>query len=287
VISPYYFYEGGYQPATTTLDPHKGYWVKSKKNGQLVFTSTVAKGAFGPTPSRTSAIDGFNTLTVTDRAGSQQTLFFGNDPVGDIRQFELPPLPPLGVFDARFSTGSMVAQTPFTGNDVTLTIRGAQYPIVLSWDIKDQNNPYILSTNGKNSTFQTNELRSTGTLTIESPSMTEFHLREKNPLSSPSQMPTEFQLDANYPNPFNPSTSISYELPTEALVKIQIYNLIGQRITELVNRTQGSGRYTIAWDASTSGKLELPGGIYFYRLDAYPTNGSKSFTQMRKMTLLK
>lgn len=88
--------------------------------------------------------------------------------------------------------------------------------------------------------------------------------------------PYSFTLDQNYPNPFNPKTNITYSLEQAGLVSLEIYNALGQRVTQLVNKSQSPGRYNVQWDASVA-----PTGIYYYRLEV----GDVSLT--KKMTLIK
>ncbi len=88
--------------------------------------------------------------------------------------------------------------------------------------------------------------------------------------------PTAYRLHPNYPNPFNPVTTIAYELTGEALTRLRVYNLLGECVAELVNTRQGAGAYRVAFDAAA-----LPSGMYFYRLE------SGSFVKTRKMILLK
>jgi hypothetical protein len=80
----------------------------------------------------------------------------------------------------------------------------------------------------------------------------------------------------NYPNPFNPTTVIAYTLPTSARVKLEVYNVVGQRVALLVDGEQGAGNHTAMWDASA-----VSSGVYFYRLS------TSDFTETRKMMLLK
>ncbi|MBD3170083.1 MAG: T9SS type A sorting domain-containing protein, partial [candidate division Zixibacteria bacterium] len=89
-------------------------------------------------------------------------------------------------------------------------------------------------------------------------------------------LPVNYALHQNYPNPFNPTTTIKYDLPDAANVKIEIFNLLGQRVQTLVDRKHQAGRYSINWHADTQ-----PSGIYFYRLK------TEDKTISRKMLLLK
>ena len=81
---------------------------------------------------------------------------------------------------------------------------------------------------------------------------------------------------SSYPNPFNPTTQISYQIPKDGLVNLVVYNTLGQVVAELVNEHQSSGKYSVQFNASN-----LPSGIYFYKIE------SGSFSKSMKMLLLK
>jgi len=109
-----------------------------------------------------------------------------------------------------------------------------------------------------------------------------FSIRE--PLTSiqgKGDNPQVFELYPNYPNPFNPSTFISYKLSTVSDVQLTIYNPSGQRIVTLVNERQTAGIHRIQWDGRDSNDKPASSGVYFYRLKA------GSFIQTRKMALLR
>ncbi len=76
-------------------------------------------------------------------------------------------------------------------------------------------------------------------------------------------LPTDFVLEQNYPNPFSPSTMISYSVPSVSHVSLKVYNVLGQEVTTLVNASQGAGRYDVRFEANG-----LASGLYFYRLEA-------------------
>ncbi len=96
-------------------------------------------------------------------------------------------------------------------------------------------------------------------------------------------MPRGFSLSRNFPNPFNPSTTISYSVPEgEApLVSLKIYDLSGRVVRTLVNGMREAGTYSVIWDSTDSFGRSVSSGVYFYRLKA------GSFMQTRKMVLLK
>ena len=88
--------------------------------------------------------------------------------------------------------------------------------------------------------------------------------------------PLEFALEQNYPNPFNPSTTIKYSVAQDGLVKLAVYNLLGEEVTTLVNATQKAGRYEVVFDAS-----KLASGVYVYRIE------TPNFISAKKLMLMK
>jgi len=96
-----------------------------------------------------------------------------------------------------------------------------------------------------------------------------------------SPRPTAFSLGANYPNPFNPGTTIEYALDRRAVVRIDIVNLLGQTVRTLVHGPKEAGSYRITWDGTDDAGRPAATGVYFYRLQA------DSAVRARKMLLLK
>ena len=93
-------------------------------------------------------------------------------------------------------------------------------------------------------------------------------------------LPTEFS-SAVYPNPFNPRTTISYDLPSDATVSIVIYDAIGQEIRHLVSQHYTAGRYSVQWDAKDHLGRSVGSGVYIAKIVAGPN------TAIQKMLLLK
>ena len=94
-------------------------------------------------------------------------------------------------------------------------------------------------------------------------------------------IPTKYFLYPNYPNPFNPVTRFTYDLPMQSQVKISIFNTLGHEIKTLVNSKQNNGSYSIQWDGSDNHGNRVSSGVYLYHLNA------NSFNQTRRMILLK
>ena len=106
-----------------------------------------------------------------------------------------------------------------------------------------------------------------------------------NVVSSPktrSTLPRKFALSQNFPNPFNPTTTISYSIPVESNVKLIIYNSIGQVARELVNQSQGAGNYSVLFDAGN-----LSSGVYYYSLSAISIEKKSKFADVKKLVLIK
>ncbi len=95
------------------------------------------------------------------------------------------------------------------------------------------------------------------------------------------ETPNEYRLLGNYPNPFNPSTTIKYSVPAPSRVELKIYNALGQLVRILVDGYQATGEYAAVWDGKDAGGNTLPSGNYFYRIQM------GEFSAVRKMTYLK
>ena len=107
---------------------------------------------------------------------------------------------------------------------------------------------------------------------------------ERNALSLDENLtiPTQFALHQNYPNPFNPSTQISFDVPEGSeLVRLNIYNILGKKVSTLLNNVLSPGKHKIEWNAKDNEGNPVASGIYFYELS------SSSFTARKKMLLIR
>ena len=89
-------------------------------------------------------------------------------------------------------------------------------------------------------------------------------------------LPETFSMEQNFPNPFNPATTIRYSIPIGGSVLLNVYDVLGQRVATLVEEEQQAGYHSVVWNAD-----QMSGGIYFYQLR------SGGFTVTKRLLLLK
>ena len=115
-----------------------------------------------------------------------------------------------------------------------------------------------------------------GLLGLAGNSATKNQAATSNQNNEVNNPPKEYALFANYPNPFNPSTIISYQIPKDGMVTLKVFDALGREVKTLVNGFKSQGRYSVSFDAS-----KLASGVYFYKIE------SGSFQSVKKMMLLK
>jgi len=103
------------------------------------------------------------------------------------------------------------------------------------------------------------------------------------PASDPggNGLPTKYDLFQNAPNPFNPTTVVSYDLPKASQVRLEVFNVLGQKVKTLVNDFKEAGTQTVIWDGTDNSGSSVASGLYFYRISA------GDFSATKKMMMLK
>lgn len=94
-------------------------------------------------------------------------------------------------------------------------------------------------------------------------------------------LPTSYSLNQNYPNPFNPTTEVPFSLPVGGHVELSVFNVLGQKVTTLVNGEYPAGNHVVEWNGLDADGQQVSSGVYFYRIAA------GSFTDAKKMMMLK
>ncbi len=286
-VSKYWGYASGSGYYTEdTLKPGKAYWIKVHNAGRMALkTGSVmmqpAASAKAREQRNTESQSDVNMLTFTDVAGSKRTLYVASaTTTTDTSAWEMPP-PHDGVMDVRFGTNRMLESAdPSRGKDLRIDISSAEYPLTLSWNVKDQPVGMKLIIGHK-----TIELKSTGEAQIpNSNSQTRLLLSA----SSGSELPKQFALYQNYPNPFNPTTTVRYDLPLRSHVRLMVYDALGREVNELINGEQDAGYQSIEWNSTNRNGNAVASGMYFYRIEARSlADPGKTFMQVNKMLLIK
>ncbi len=274
--SVYFGYSSGYVTATT-IDPGQAYWVKSNAAGSFILTGGAAPA--GKPRARANILEGFCTVTLTDASGASQTLYFGSDREGTfpVNMFEMPPQAPAGAFDARFESNRMVVVSQ-DGKAAQhgITIQSSAYPIRVSWNVTGSK---LTLSDGVN---PTKSINGSGSMMIQNSSVKRLVLGVQS-----TEVPVEFSLNRNYPNPFNPATTIQFGLPITAQVTLRVYNLLGQQVSELVNGVLEAGYHDARWEGRNASGDVLSSGVYFYKIEASPVGNGKPFSAVHKMMLMK
>ena len=267
IKSQFFGYQSRYV-VTDTIQPGKGYWIKVKEDGKLVLSSGESRRIAKPSNPE-QLLKEFNSLAIVDANGNEQQLYFGRKPSEhfSLELYEMPPAFQGEAFDARFASNHTleVVDSGMT-QEFPITVSSAGYPITITWELKSQSATSSLIIDGKKTPLNVN-----GSARIAQPA-SNIALR----LIGLADIPKDITLEQSYPNPFNPSTTIRYELPKATHVMLIVYSILGQEIEKLVNEEQPAGFYQVKFDAS-----KLSSGIYFYRLVA------GTFSETKKLLLLR
>jgi hypothetical protein len=264
--------------STSTLEPGKGYWVRTNQAGSIQMEAGVASKQAARHPSE--ALRDFDRLEILygndERTKQPVPVLYLNgvipSPYTTIN-FELPPIPPAGNVDVRWEHGSYVSESKKASalvqqGQAALTIRFTENskvnglvggPMLVREFIGDRLLAETLVPRTKDYTLSSKTDR------------LEFELIEIY-----DELPVEFTLDQNYPNPFNPTTTIRFGLPEPADVSLEVYTVLGQKVMTLVNENRSAGWHTVNFNGAN-----LSSGVYIYRINA------GNFVTMKKLMLVK
>lgn len=278
IVSSFYGYaDTGYFIADT-IRPGKAYWAKVDRPGKVVFKTTGAASKSTTVSDVRDYLSSMNSLTLRSADGRAQTLYMGSQPQKEIAGLllELPPPPPTGVFDARWSSNTLAEVHPalMSGHrEFSISVRSAHTPMQVEWNTsRTPGIAYSLVAFGPDgSTLLSRRLSGRGNMSLTAATLHDLRLRVENETT-----PMEFALRQNFPNPFNPTTTIRYDLPQAEFVSVAVFDLLGRKVMTLVSERQEAGYHAIEFSADN-----LASGLYFYKLTA------GSYTDIKKMMLLR
>ncbi len=267
VSGTFYGFNGTYVNVEE-LEPGKGYWLNANSSGDITISSRFDGRKNAKTPPLYYSGNRLKLSLPEDKAISQD-LYFGIElSEGERQRFSLPPKPPFTsdelntqYLDVRYSDDSKLC-----GDVGDINILSHDPFIDVEYDVKGPEEWILKNANGTEY-----KLSGTGTIKIGGGD-TRYRLFE----SIVRLIPNETVLHPAYPNPFNPVTLISYEIPRDGPVTLIVYDMLGKEIEKLVNEKKASGIHEINWNG-----FEESAGIYFIHLAA------ENIVKTQKLVLLK
>jgi len=231
----YGFQESGYTSAEI-IYPGYGYWVRSSGEGEITLSSFLYGGRIKSFQIPKNA----NTLRI-----GKQTLYFGSGiETEDPLSFSLPPLPPVGGKDIRFSGNTKLCAR----DECKVELMNDDQLIQLESNIKDGNSWEIVDNKG-------NVVRCEGVQILELGNELETFILRKS-ANGPSV--SNLNLYPAHPNPFNPVTTIRFNVPEISEVDVSIYNIQGRLVENLLKGQLSEGYHNLQWNAN-----KFPSGVYF------------------------
>jgi len=269
IQSDFFKFDNGYK-SVTVLEVGKGYWVKVSQSGMLRVQQNIGLGKSEVADNQTDIsherMDKLPGIRFEESNGQIRTLYLTSNNEYNERS-ELPPIPPTGIFDVRFSTDRLIEC--LANGELEVLISSAQFPVRLTaqnlggiiLNVRDGIGGLVVN----QSLTQENEI-------VILRAINKIFITSADRLVLPSQ----YQLSQNYPNPFNPTSVISYALPEAGQVRISVYNILGKKVADLVDELQPAGYHQIEIDARN-----YASGIYYYVMKA------RGFSAIKKMAIVK
>ncbi len=278
IADTWFAYTGGYVP-TTNLQPGMGYWVEANAAGTIGIDCNGGSGKMAA--GRIAPDESFGTILLSDGATGSQTLYYGGSLANEglLRPYLLPPVAPEGGFDVRFSNGALLIDSDFA----TIALQASEFPVSLTLVKLAAGDNTLFVQQMKNGVMvASSELAEDESVLITDPGVTSLHIANVVSVDDgEGALPGAFRLAGNYPNPFNPTTTVVFDLPEPAQVRVEVYDVMGRRLLEVPAQAFGPGDgHQIQIDAT-----ELASGIYLYRVVA-DMNATSAFA-VGRMSLVK
>ena len=189
-------------------------------------------------------------------------------------------MPPVGSFDARFASQRMVEILDADRRAVDLVLSSVDYPVTVSVDRNETGDVYAVAALNGRGEERVRILRGNGASgTFTEAAGGRLSLR----LTGESTLPAVFALGRSYPNPFNPVTRFTVDVPVASPIEVAVFNVLGQKIATLFSGVREAGSAQMAWNGLSDNGVTASSGVYFIRMTAAGTG----FTATQKVSFLK
>jgi hypothetical protein len=255
----YGFGANGYE-ASDELMPGKGYWLRAYEAGTIFLSTGRSPRLVDNTPD----LDGASWISING-----QKLFFDLEVSDSERlQFSLPPKPPEGAFDVRFSGDWNLC----TENCIIEIMSNQE--LLIEYQLNSNEEWILTDINSEDFVILTSEVLR-GEFQFRSTS--KFSLKKRSMI-----VPESYTLYPAFPNPFNPETNLRFSVPSDnSPVSLNIVNVRGQQVRTLVSSVVSSGEHILSWDGTDLNDIPVSAGVYFCVLEHY------SGREIQKIILLK
>ncbi len=289
LITEAFGFNGAYQ-SVTQFSSGLGYWVNSSAAGNLSVTCGVPKSLIASNTEETVTIYARSSNT---EGVNQSDIILG---VGAAEQAlaSPPDAPQYSVKLELYRNGwagpyfEDIQRDSASSNSwiIALNSHGnlpqqTSADVTLSWNLQNMGNDQFELRPGFDGSgdILVSDMRQVKEHSIKgSDAIQYFTITRKSGLAA---LPDDFRLEQNHPNPFNPSTVIEYSIPRQADVHLAVFNMLGQKVKEIVNESQPAGSYRVTWDGTDAGGASVSTGVYLYRMEA------GAFSMSKKMLLMK
>jgi hypothetical protein len=227
-----------------------------------------------------------------------------------LHEQELPPPPPSDVIDVRFLNHRAGAPSTCMGEGLAVNYHfWDSAPVTDTFQLKLQSGsggfPMVLrwpaGLNANYSTLSLHDIISGTLINVDMLANTEATIANSafdrlyiiaNPMvngvvKDVNVLPEKFALGNNYPNPFNPVTSIKFSIEKTSVATMAVYDILGRKVSTLVSEELTPGYYTATWNGTDEKGFSIGTGIYYVRMNAVPVNGDQAFSDVKKIMLMK
>jgi len=262
--------------SSDSIKQGNGYWIRASAAGQISLNcSTGTAPKLAKSAGKKLDLSQFPNLKFSDASGSEQNLYLDVtlEKEESKLKYSVPPLPPAGAFDVRFSGDYRICED----EEAMIQVQSSNFPLSISISnmTEEAEFQYVIKEILTGEEEKTYVLKEGSSIEITNAEVKSLKLCKEE------IVPLTFMVQQNFPNPFNPVTKIKYGIPHAEKVKIVIYNTLGQKVKTLVSKNQKAGYYEVIWDATNENGFKVGSGIYFYSVKAGKNVANKKMVLIR------